>query len=265
MQWEVMEPSDESPAAPRRRQSGITAVERSLSILDAFLGATATRGLSELARATRLAKPTVLRNLVSLERGGYIVRLADGRYQLGARVLQLGEAYRAQFRLEDHVMPVLRELAAATGETATFQVREQDHRLTLFRIESPQVVRTAQVMPNMKPLDRTSISQALLRSDAAADTARRQQAVFFSAGLQDPQTASFATAIWGPPGILRGALSVSGPIARVSAADLPGLAAELATAARALCAALGAPFPEGMQPPELIRLSPPPAPPPRGP
>lgn len=262
MKWEVMESRNESPAPPKPRAGGIVAVERSLSILDAFLGTAPTRGLSELARATGLAKPTVLRNLVSLERGGYIVRLADGRYQLGARLLQLGEAYRAQFRLEDHVMPVLRELAAATGETATFQVREQDHRLTLFRVESPQVVRTAQVMPNMKPLDRTSISQALQRSDAAADTARRQQAVFFSAGLQDPQTASFATAIWGPPGVLRGALSVSGPILRVSSADLPALAAQLATAARGLSARLGAPFPEGMQEPELIRLNPPGAPPP---
>lgn len=265
MKWEVMDTCSESPVPPKLRRGGIVAVERSLSILDAFMGAAPTRGLSELARATRLAKPTVLRNLVSLERTGYIVRLADGRYQLGARLLQLGEAYRAQFRLEDHVMPVLRELAAATGETATFQVREQEHRLTLFRVESPQVVRIAQVMPNLKPLDGTSISQALLRGDAAADAARRRQAVYFSAGLASPQTASLSTAIWGPPGQLRGAMSISGPVMRVSSADLDGLAARLAAAARGLCATLGAPFPEGMQPPELIRISPSEAPPPHGP
>ncbi len=256
MKPELMESGSETPEVPKPRAGGIVAVERSLSILDAFLGAAPTRGLSELARATRLAKPTVLRNLVSLERRGYVVRLADGRYQLGARLLELGEAYRAQFRLEDHVMPVLRQLAAATGETATFQVRERDNRLTLFRAESPQSVRIAQALPNHKPLDRTSISQALLRSDGPADIARRRQTVFFSAGLQDPQTASLATAIWGTGGALRGSLNVSGPIARVAAADLTALAAQLATAARGLCAALGAPFPEGMDAPELIRLSP---------
>jgi DNA-binding IclR family transcriptional regulator len=250
-----MERANDSSAQPRLKSGGIVAVERSLSILDAFLGASATRGLSELARATRLAKPTVLRNLVSLERRGYVVRLADGRYQLGARLLELGEAYRAQFRLEDHVLPVLRQLVAATGETATFQVREQDNRLTLFRVESPQSVRIVQALPNRKPLDRTSISQALVRSDGAADMARRRQTVFFSAGLQDPQTASLATAIWGAGGTLRGSMNVSGPIARVSAADLPGLAVQLASAARALSSALGAPFPEGMQAPELICLS----------
>lgn len=250
-----MESVVDSPAQPKLRSGGIVAVERSLFILDAFLGATTTRGLSELARATQLPKPTVLRNLVSLERRGYVVRLADGRYQLGARLLELGEAYRAQFRLEDHVMPALRNLSAATGETTTFQVREQENRLTLFRVESPQSVRIVQALPNRKPLDRTSISQALLRSDGAADMARRRQTVFFSAGLQDPQTASLATAIWGPAGTLRGSMNVSGPIARVSAADLPALAGLLASAARGLSAALGAPFPEGMQAPELIRLS----------
>lgn len=236
------------------RSGGIVAVERSLAILDAFLGDTPSRGLSELARSTGLAKPTVLRNLVSLERGGYVVRLADGRYQLGARLLQLGEAYRAQFRLKDHVMPVLEQLAAATGETATFQVRVRDQRLELFCVESPQVVRIARLIPDMHPLDRTSISQALQRGDASMEMARRQQAVFFSAGLMNPQTASFATAIWGPPGVLRGALSVSGPIARILAADLPSMAAQLAAAARNLSALLGGAFPEGMQAPELIRL-----------
>lgn len=265
MKWEVMKDRPESPAPAKPRAGGIAAVERSLSILDTFLGASATRGLSEIVRATGIAKPTVLRNLVSLERSGYIVRLANGRYQLGARLLQLGEAYRAQFRLEDHVMPALRELAAATGETATFQVREGENRLTLFRAESPQVVRIAHVMPNLKPLDRTAISQALLRADAAADIARGRQTVFFSAGLRDPQTASLSTAIWGPPGQLRGALNISGPILRLSAADLEALTAQLATAARALSARLGGPFPEGMGPPELIRLNAPPEPPPPGP
>ncbi|MBS7789142.1 helix-turn-helix domain-containing protein [Roseococcus sp. SDR] len=260
-----MKPRNESSGRPEPRSGGIVAVERSLSILDAFLGATTTRGLSELARATGLAKPTVLRNLVSLERRGYIVRLADGRYQLGARLLQLGEAYRAQFRLEDHVMPVLRDLAALTGETVTFQVREGENRLTLFRVESPQIVRIAHVMPNLKPLDRTSISHTLLHGDAAADAARRRQTVFFSAGLADPQTASLSTAIWGPPAQLCGAMNISGPIMRLSTANLDALSAQLAAAARGLCATLGAPFPDGMQPPELIRISPPEAPPPPAP
>ncbi|WP_248707899.1 helix-turn-helix domain-containing protein [Sediminicoccus sp. KRV36] len=228
-------------------------MERSLAILDAFLGPLQSRGLSELARATQLPKPTVLRSLVSLERMGYVVRLADGRYQLGARLLQLGEAYRAHFRLEDHVLPVLRHLATVTGESAAFQVREQEKRLTLFRVESPQSVRDVQGLPALLPLDGTSVSQALLRADWAAELARGRPAVFYTAGKLNPQTASLSTAVYGVGGLLRGALNISGPIERVSAADLSALAHHIAVAAARLSTGLGAPMPERQPAPELIR------------
>ena len=64
------------PPQPARKD-GVTAAERALAILDAFIG-DGSRGLAELAKATALAKPTVLRLLVSLERAGYVVRLSDG-------------------------------------------------------------------------------------------------------------------------------------------------------------------------------------------
>src|SRR4051794_6434726 len=104
-------PSASSRIMPASRErQGVTAVERALAILDAFLGE-GSRGLADLAKATGLAKPTVLRALVSLERTGYIVRLSDSRYQLGAKAMQLGAAYRANFRLDQHVLPVLQWLA----------------------------------------------------------------------------------------------------------------------------------------------------------
>ena len=237
---------------PVRRNGGVVAVERSLSILDAFLGPLQSRGLSELARAAGLAKPTVLRNLVSLERMGYVVRLADGRYQLGARLLMLGEAYRANFRLEDHVLPVLRDVASVTGESAAFQVLELGKRLTLFRVEGPQSVRDVESLPGLLPLDATTASQALTHADAAADVARGRLSVFYTAGVLNPQTASMAAAVYGTGGALRGALNISGPIERVSAADLPALAGHVAMAAARLSSALGAPMQGAV--PELIRL-----------
>lgn len=248
-----MQPTDDSPADPTRRAGGIVAVERSLAILDAFVGPLPSRGLSELARIVQLPKPTVLRNLVSLERMGYVLRLADGRYQLGARVLLLGETYRAHFRMGDHVLPVLRRLAAVTGESAAFQVREQEKRLTLFRVESPQSVRDVQGLPALLPLDGTSVSHALIQADWGARLATGRPIVFYTAGMFNPQTASLATAVYGVGGVLRGALNISGPIERVSAADLLGLARDIAAAADGLSSALGAPLPADPAPPELIR------------
>lgn len=236
-----------------RRPMGVIAVERGLAILDAFLGPPESRGLSELARATELPKPTVLRSLVSLERMGYIVRLANGRYQLGAQLLQLGDTYRAHFRLEDHVLPVLHQLALATGESAGFQIREQERRLTLFRVESQQSVRDVQSISKPMPLDETSASRALMAADWVAELRRGRAQVFYTAGLLNPQTASLATAVYGVGGALRGALTLSGPIERLRVADLEALAGQMAEAAARLCQALGAPpRPEGAAP-ELIR------------
>src|ERR1700761_304535 len=85
------------PQGAVRKAQGVNAVERALAVLDAFHGE-GSRGLAELAKATELAKPTILRLLVSLERSGYVVRLSDGRYQLGAKLMQLGATYRGNFR-----------------------------------------------------------------------------------------------------------------------------------------------------------------------
>jgi len=256
MQSDQMQRTDDSwdvAASQTRKSLGVIAVERGLTILDAFLGPPESRGLSELARATALPKPTVLRSLVSLERMGYIVRLANGRYQLGARLLQLGDTYRAHFRLEDHVLPVLNQLALATGESAAFQIREQEHRLTLFRVESQQSVRDVQSVRQPVPLDATSASRALIAADWAGELGRGRAQVFYTAGLLNPQTASLATAVYGVGGALRGALTLSGPIERLRMADLDALAARMAEAALRLCRALGAPPCPKAAVPELIR------------
>jgi DNA-binding IclR family transcriptional regulator len=241
-----------APSVPRKPK-GVVAVERGLAILDAFLGPVASRGLSELARATALPKATVLRSLFSLERMGYVVRLANGRYQLGPQLLQLGDTYRAHFRLEDHVLPVIRDLALATGESAGFQIREQDRRLTLFRVESQQPVRDVQTVRAALPLDGTAASHALRQADQPTAALRGRRAVFHTAGLFNPQTASLATAVYGAGDELRGALTISGPIERLRMADLDALACQIAEAADRLEAALGAPPRQDGGPPQLIR------------
>ena len=61
------------------KTQGVAAVQRALAILDTFAGA-GSRSLADIAKITGLAKPTVMRSLVSLDEAGYVVRLSDGRY-----------------------------------------------------------------------------------------------------------------------------------------------------------------------------------------
>ncbi len=225
-----------------RKTQGVTAVERALTILDAFL-AEGSRGLADLAKATGLAKPTVLRALVSLERTGYVVRLSDGRYQLGAKTMQLGAAYRATFRLDQHVLPVLQRLAEMTLESAAFHIREKNSRLCMFRVDSPQLVRDVPRQARLVPLDQTSTGQVL--SGAAwpgTDDAGRVP-VYASSGVFDVQTASISAAVFGPDQALAGALTITGPVERLARADIEAMARVLVAAAHGLSLVLGAPLP----------------------
>jgi len=241
-----------SPPAPIRAPQGVNAAERALAILDAFIG-DGPRRLAEIAKATGLAKPTVLRLLVSLERSGYVVRLSDGRYQLGAKLMQLGAAYRSNFRLDQHVLPVLEQLAAATRESAAFHVREKDCRLSLFRVESPQAVRDVPRPAMLVPLDETSTGRVLKAASWPEQGRDGRVLVYSSSGVYDSQTASASTAVFAAGPVLAGALTVSGPIGRFGPAHVRDIAVHLVQAARGLSAVLGAPSAVSGAP-RIIRL-----------
>lgn len=241
------------PVQPTRQAQGVNAAERALAVLDTFIG-DGSRGLADIAKATDLAKPTILRLLVSLERAGYVVRLSDGRYQLGAKLMQLGATYRNNFRLDQHVLPVLEQLAAATRESAAFHIREGENRLLLFRVESPQAVRDAPRPAVLIPLDETSIGHVLRTATWPVLGSDGRVPVHASSGVYDAQTASVSAAVFSAGPILAGALTVSGPIGRFGAAQVRDIAAHLIKAAAGLSAALGAPSAEPTGTARIIRL-----------
>lgn len=69
----------------------LTSVNKALEVLDAFRTAGPTVGVSELARATGMAKSTVFRLLTQLGRGGYVEH-CGAEYSLSARAFELGNA-----------------------------------------------------------------------------------------------------------------------------------------------------------------------------
>ena len=97
--------------------------------------------LSEIASATGFYKSTILRLAGSLERLGYLIRAESGVFRLGPAVWRLGSIYRAGFNLGEAIRPELRRLVEATGETASFYVREGQSRVCLFRHNSPHAAR----------------------------------------------------------------------------------------------------------------------------
>src|SRR5690242_3577423 len=222
------------------KTKGVNAVNRALSLLDVFLDGGAALSLAELTKRTRLVKPTVLRLLVSLENAGYLTRLENGHYQLGAKVMQLGTVYRTNFALEAHVLPVLRHLADVTKETASFHVKEGNKRLCLFRAESPQPVRAFLVAGTVHPMDDTASGLVLQTYHATGMQTPSKKLVFKTSGVRDSQTASISTPVFGDKGRLVGAITVTGPIARFEAAASDKMTPHLVAAAAKLSRVLGA-------------------------
>ena len=110
-------------------QDGVAAVDRALSILDALTDDRVS--LADISKRTGLYKSTVLRLIKSLEKAGYVLRMADGAYRLGSKVLLLGALYQRHFRTSDIVPPVLERLAAELHEGASFYICEGEQRVCL--------------------------------------------------------------------------------------------------------------------------------------
>lgn len=116
---------------------GAVAVDRALFVLSVFREGDTALGLAELAHRSGLYKSTLLRLLASLEHARLVQRLPDGRYGLGPEVARLNAVYAASFSLEQVVVPALRELVRDTRESAAFHVEQGEHRLCLYRVDSP--------------------------------------------------------------------------------------------------------------------------------
>jgi DNA-binding IclR family transcriptional regulator len=223
-----------------RSTQGVNAVNRALTLLDVFLDGEKSLSLAELTKRTRMVKPTVLRLLISLVSGGYVVRLENGQYQLGAKVMQLGTVYRTNFALEGLILPILQHLSEVTKETASFHVKEGNNRVCLFRVESPQQVRVFMVAGSVHPMDKTA-SGMVLRTyhDEGAQT-RSKKIVFKTSGIRDSQTASLAAPVFGDNDQLVGALTVTAPITRFQDSQSAKVTPLLLAAATRLSRALGA-------------------------
>ena len=228
-----------TPEKKVRRTKGVQSVERALSILDAFIGNGGSHSLTELARSTKLVKPTVLRSLVSLENFGYVIRTVEGRYELAGKTQELAAAYAKVFKIEDRVLPVLRDLAHATGESASFHIRENDQRLCLFRVESPQTVRDVPDTAGLKSIDQTATGRVLAETHHPS-AGEQKRIVYSSHGINDSQIASLSTPVFGFNSNLVGALTVSGPVTRFTLKQKKEMMHVLGQAADGLSATLGA-------------------------
>lgn len=96
-------------------QDRVEAVERALTVLEAFDSPQDHFTLADLAQVTGFYKSTLLRLLASLERYDYVQRGQDGRYRLGHTPMRLSRRHLPSRQLAAWIQPVLDTLAEQGG------------------------------------------------------------------------------------------------------------------------------------------------------
>lgn len=205
-------------------EGGVAAVDRAFSILSVFDADRGSLPLAEISRRSGLYKSTILRLMSSLERAGFVRRLADGQYAVGHEPLRLAQIYQASFRLRDAIMPVLEALTEESGETSSFYIIENDSRVVLFRVEPKRAVRFSIHEGDRFPLHAGASGKVLRAFGPRAESAVqevRERCWAASYGERDPETASVSTPVFAFGQELKGALTVSGPAERLTRDQVP--------------------------------------------
>ena len=100
-------------------------------------------GTNEVGRRTGLNASTASRQLATLAAAGLVAHVEEtGRYRLGPRLVELGNAALAGLDVRELARPHLRALAAATGETSTLSVPGEPDAITIDFVQSPSSVQS---------------------------------------------------------------------------------------------------------------------------
>jgi len=185
--------------------SGVGVLDKAMAVLAAVEAEPCS--LTELVTSTGLSRPTAHRLAVALEQHGLLRRDDDGRFCLGLRLIGLGHEAAEAVPLWAAARPALAWLHEQTGESVQLFVRDGDARVCVESIESPRELRTIVPVGARLPLAAGSAGKVLL--GGAAGWVQ-------SVGEREEGVASVSAPVHDAAGRVVAAVSVSGPIQRLT-------------------------------------------------
>ena len=257
---------------PRVAKSGpgaapVGVISKVLRILEALQGSSAGLGLKAICDLTGIHKSTAHRFLKHLVREGYLLRTEAGAYLIGPRLTQLSARGNQGATLQAVARPILWELWKSTQETVNLAVLDHGSMLYVDVIESPHEFRLSSRVGTRRSLHVTALGKALAAflpaeprenilstiSFQPATSKTIMNLVQFRRELEKIQRQGYAVddeeAVQGARCVSApilnadrepiAAVSVSGPVTRVSPNQVAALAGAVTSAARAISAAMG--------------------------
>lgn len=208
--------------------SGVGVLDKAAIVLGALESGPAT--LAALVATTGLARPTAHRLAVALEHHRLVGRDLQGRFVLGPRLAELAAA-AGEDRLLAAAGPVLVHLRDVTGESAQLYRRAGDLRVCVAAAERVSGLRDTVPVGSSLPMTAGSAAQVMLaweeperlhrglqgaRFQAATLAGVRRRGWAQSVGEREAGVASVSAPVRGPGNRVVAAVSVSGPLDRLT-------------------------------------------------
>lgn len=122
--------------------------------------------LKQLALETDLHPSTAHRILGSMAASGFVERGEGGTYQLGIRLLELGNLVKSRINIRDSAMPLMQRLHRELGESVNLGVRQGDEIVYVERTSSGRSsVRVVHLVGARAPLHVTAVGKLFLLED----------------------------------------------------------------------------------------------------
>jgi len=249
------------------RAGGLSSVANAARLLKAFSDSEYEIGISNLARRLGLGKSTVHRLASTLVKAELLERNPEtGAYRLGLALFDLGMLVRRKMSFVNEARPYLRALMERTGESVHLTVFDHGAVLYVNNIASPQAIRMQSNLGARVPAHCCSEGKVLL---AYASTAVVDQVIAAGLASRTPKTIvraqrfrdelasvrargyalddeelelglrAAAAPIHDHRGDVIAAISIAGPVQRVSKKTLQRFASEAMAAGRAISQRLG--------------------------
>ncbi len=152
----------------KKTTSSIQVIERLARLLDAIAAQDEAASLKVLSAETGLHPSTAFRILASLAEQGFIERTSRGNYQLGIKLMQLGNRVSAGVDVRKIALPLMEQLRDALEETVNLTVREGDEVVYIERTLAKRMIRVEQIIGSRAPLHVTAVGKLMLGDQGEA-------------------------------------------------------------------------------------------------
>ena len=259
--------SPKTQSVRRSEGASVGVISKVLRILEALQTSSVGLSLKAICDETGINKSTAHRFLRHLERENYLLHTEDGTYLIGPRLTQMSACASMSATLQVVARPILADLWRTTQETVNLGVLDRGTVLYIDVMESLHDFRLVSRVGTRRSVQETALGKALTAFLPAGEYERVLRGVVFQrmtamtitnmiqlrVELDKVRRQGYAVdneeallgcrcvsaPILNNDRVAVAALSISGPVTRVSPTQVPVLAGILKTAADAVSTTMG--------------------------